>query len=109
MPSVDDHVRRILDFWVTWFLSKKAVVVSVSPALAAELRRMINISFPDDPGLEGINAWLDKFTSGSESEIPPRHDFNLAMLQLIKRNAGSMTEHGKMILLNVMKFLDESV
>jgi hypothetical protein len=111
MPADDDPVRSALDFWCTCFISRKAGSAVVYSTISRKLLSLLEQAFMNshDEGLGSVKAWLQIFSQETEEvEIGTRHEFNLEMLALFRRNAHRMTESGKVILLNVINFFDSS-
>jgi hypothetical protein len=111
-PPLSRHSpESVLDFWCTWFLSRKSGFVRVVPGLAAELIQQVRSceEWKDDSGLSDVVSWLMRFSDENEQfEIGGRHEFNLLILALIRRYVGSMSETGKIILLNVISSVEKS-
>lgn len=110
-PLSPGSPESVLDFWCTWFLSRKSGFVRVVPALAVELLKQVRSceEWKNDSGLPGVISWLVQFSDENQQfEIGGHHEFNQSILALIRRYVGSMSETGKMILLNVISGLENS-
>lgn len=108
----DDPIRSALDFWCTYFLSRKSGCVLVYSTIAEKMIELLEHAFADSDNLslESAKKWLYSFSREAEEiEIETRHEFNLVTLDLFRQNAHKMSESGKVILLNTINFFEHSL